>query len=140
MMDTPTVRRSLAPRATLTNGVRVVNFSSPHSFEFEDGTTLRACGPERVLDLPLRRDETIISNHGPWSTIRVGFLPTETVWDELLLLAQDDTVDIILVPRVMLDALRAAGHQIGKCRTGLLKERDLGAFRAKVHYIDRFCA
>lgn len=36
------------PVATLSNGLRVANFSSPHTFEFEDGTVLAACEPDRV--------------------------------------------------------------------------------------------
>ena len=37
-----------APTAILSNGVGVANFSSPHPFNFTDGTVLDRCDSERV--------------------------------------------------------------------------------------------
>ena len=44
------------PRTTLSNGLVVVNFSSPHAFKFEDGSTLEACNTEHSTTLSLKED------------------------------------------------------------------------------------
>lgn len=128
-----------APRATLSTEVDVVNFSSPHPFKFVDGTILAACDPERVKALPLERRYTVLMDHGNRRDVRVVFLPTEAVLEELTALEADETIDIIIVPRIVLDGLGWIGRPAGKARTIMLAERDHGESREKINRIDCFC-
>ena len=41
------------PITVLSNGIRVANFSSPHDFEFEDSSILKACSKERAEKLKI---------------------------------------------------------------------------------------
>ena len=138
-----------APRVTLSNGLTLANFSSPHPFKFMDGSVLPPCSPERVRALPLKRFEeerhdaalqnAARSSGVVWTTVRVAFSTTPAVRASLDALESDLGVDIIIAPRVVLDALRRDGLPIGKVRTVLVADRD-GPGREKLNFIDRFCA
>jgi hypothetical protein len=122
------------PNVTLSNGVRVLNFSSPHSFVFDDGTVLPACEPDHVERgaMDVTEDETPDPALG---TIDVE-LKFELNWDVLDLLSEADTydVDIILVPLPVLTALRGNLGGIGRCRTCRVVDR-----QSKVISSTKFC-
>lgn len=140
----------VAPRVTLSNGLTLANFSSPHAFKFMDGSVLPPCSPERVRALALKRlgveylEAALQDNERAtgvvWTTVFVEFNTTHAVRSALDELQQDRTIDIVIIPRVVLDALRRDGLPIGKARTVLGADRDNGPGREKLNFIDRFCA
>lgn len=143
-----------APRAVLSNRVRVVNFSSPHPFLFEDGTELARCHPDRVSAFKMEVHEiSILAGAGLWHDIYVRHLVTDVIITEMIRLHEDREIDIIIVPRVLLDAmkdwkraieeemkgpLQGGGRVLwtdNKCRTIRQKERK----DPPVNFIDKFC-
>lgn len=141
-----TVTVSVAPVVTLTNGLRVANFSSPHSFNFEDGSILEACTPDRVAAGALERTE----EERPWGffdrddivAVVPKFSLSEQVWNLIVELEQDDKVDIVLIPFPVLEALRNARRENGKSlleevsKVGTICVKDR---QTKTIYINRFC-
>lgn len=123
------------PKVSLSNGLRVANFSSPHAFTFEDGSVLEACAPERAKALMLESVETEVQNPGGWVDISLEWKLSDEVSDALIELEQDDEVDIFLVPFPVMTALKEAGRDVGKARVIRVKDRV-----TKEIHIDRFCA
>lgn len=121
------------PVVTLSTGVRVANFSSPHSFTFTDGRVLAACRPERARELMLESRE-IVHRGAEWNDVELEFLLSPSVGDAVSLLEADSSVDVILVPLPVLQALKYAGRGIGKCRTCRVADR----VTKTIHH-DRFC-
>ena len=94
------------PIIMLSNGLRVANFSSPHPFTFEDGSILPAI-PNSSFDLDCHESE--IDDH----TIMVKFCTTPLVRANLLdwyYVYNEGLVDIVIVPRPLLDALYDENH------------------------------
>ena len=60
------------PITTLTTGLRVGNFSSPHPFRFTDGSELPACSPERANGCMLNSHE-VETDRGLWTDIDLEF-------------------------------------------------------------------
>ena len=111
------------PITTLSNGIRVANFSSPHDFEFEDSSILKACSKERAEKLKIIFNETIetqkINAKGydvktkTWKSgidiknISLDFELSENVLNEMdNIIKLNDLVDIIIIPLPMLTALK----------------------------------
>ena len=143
-MTTTTI--SPSPVITLTNGLRVANFSSPHPFNFEDGNILEACAPDRVKAGALDREEEV-RPWGMWDRDDVvavvpKFSLSDQVWSLLVELENDNTVDIVLIPFPVLEALRNARGEDGipyldkvsKVGTICVKDR-----QTKEIFINRFC-
>lgn len=137
-----------SPVVTLTNGLRVANFSSPHPFKFVDGTTLPACAEARSRALMLdAREQTLKSHatqtnvssngmhvHVPFTDIILRWEMTEAVAEALVALQADQNVDIVLVPLPVMTALKEGGYEVGKARVIRVADRV-----TKEIYIDRFC-
>jgi hypothetical protein len=129
------------PIVQLNNGLRVANFSSHHSFEFEDGSKLGACSPTRTESLKMNREDNAIPcDDTPEHVTEVLFncrmqdFVTDSVMDELQRLEVDDQIDRVIVPRVLLDALKLAGVRFRKPCTGRLVDRV-----DKIHSCTHFC-
>jgi hypothetical protein len=110
-MTTTTIEA--APVVHLSNGLRVVNFSSPHPFNFVDGSVLSACSKERSTALELGRKDSEVAWHNPLQAVKgeilavtPGFLLTDKVEDELTTLEGWWDIDIILVPFPVIQLLR----------------------------------
>jgi hypothetical protein len=103
-----------APSITLTSGLNVVNFSSPHPFNFESGQVLEACSAERSKALSMGSDDVITSTTLPngkvMDVVTKKFTLTDTVRQELDILQDDDNIDVILVPFPTLQCLQASGE------------------------------
>lgn len=84
---------------TLTNGLKVGNFSSPHPFTFVDGTVLDAVYDKESKRLSMKVEE-IQKEH----TVRVLFSLTTEIFDEMDKWLQED-VDVVIIPLPMLQAL-----------------------------------
>lgn len=132
----------VAPVVTLTNGLRVANFSSPHTFNFEDGSILGACRPERALSLKLDPiTEKWPSPCGRWHNVDLSWSMPDDVADEIIAIAEDPEIDIVLVAlpvRLCIRKLRETRHWpaavLQKVRCIRVKDRV-----SKEIFIDRFC-
>lgn len=117
---------------TLSNGVRVMNFSSPHPFIFTDGSVLPPVDADTARALMLDAVE-IEHTNGRWVDVELVFKLNDTV-REAVEAAQASDVDIVLVPLPVLSAVKAAGMPIGKLRVCRVADRV-----AKTICADRFC-
>ena len=144
------------PITVLSNGIRVANFSSPHDFEFEDISILKACSKERAEKLKIIFNETIetqkINAKGydvktkTWKSgidiknISLDFELSENVLNEMdNIIKLNDLVDIIIIPLPMLTALKKIYNhpkaiEITKYRVIKMKSRT-----EKLVKIDEWC-
>lgn len=122
------------PIVTLSNGVRVANFSSPHSFTFVDGTVLPACSRERAERLMLGALEHEEPGIKGTTDIVLEWTMSMAVENELVYLEGHRDIDIILVPLPVMTVLKEMGLNTGKCRVIRTADRV-----AKTIHIDRFC-
>lgn len=125
------------PKVTLSNGLRLANLSSPHSFTFVDGSTLEACSREHTNALPLESVEVEIPNRLGWVDISLEFRMTAAVQAALTELEADASVDIVIVPFPVITALKSAGMPVGKARTCRIPPENRVN---KLARIDAFCA
>jgi len=110
---------------TLSNGLRVGNFSSPHPFEFEDGIVLPAVGPEESEDLKVTFIEKS-SRSRCVTTARVGDIRDAILDIELKFELSDAVkarihrwhtawsngqVQVVLVPLPMLQAMKTTAQE-----------------------------
>jgi len=97
----------------------VANFSSPHTFEFVDGTVLGACSKERALLLEAEKQE-VADRKPAYNLNRQGRQVTD-VWPVFTLgeavleeagrmreLWRDGCLDVALTPLLVMTALKAA--------------------------------
>lgn len=123
---------------TLSNGVRVCNFSSPHSFTFTDGSELPAVPTSVCEQLSLERQEEAVQWPGlpGVMAVRPVFGLTDAVMQRLSELNDSEHVDVVIVPFPVLDAMRQLGvlDKFPKAATCLLADRV-----EKICHIDRFC-
>ena len=94
------------PVITLNNGITIANWSSPHEFKFTTGEVLPACTPERVNAMSIDIDETVVSNK-KWDDIKIKTSIPDVVRDDLKILQDDEDIDIILVPFMVLSAMKS---------------------------------
>jgi hypothetical protein len=135
-----------APVVKLSNRLVVANFSSPHPFNFEDGSVLEACSPDRVAAGALNREEEERSwgfkDRDDIIAVVPKFTLNERIWEMLVELELDETIDIVLVPFPVLEALRNARGENGKplleavTKAGTICVKDR---QTKEIYINRFC-
>lgn len=123
------------PVVTLSTGVRVANFSSPHPFNFDDGSVLPACSAERSASLALATEEVAEKSAcGRWQEIGLRFKMSNAVRGELDELNASEVVDIVLVPFPVMSAIKEIGLPIGKARVVRVADR---VTKAACH--DKFC-
>ena len=121
------------PIITLSNGLKVGNFSSPHSFNFEDDSVLPACSPKRSQAGSLNVSEITLPGIKGTVDIKITFILSKDVV-KMLDEAEEEDVDIVLVPFPVLTAIRKARRDLGKARVIRVKDRQTKEIR-----IDRFC-
>jgi hypothetical protein len=123
------------PQTTLSNGIVVANFSSPHTFNFEDGSVIERCDSDRVKLGSLKATE--VESEGIKGTIDINlkFELSESV-EQLLNEAEKSGVDIYIVPFPVLGAIKEAGRlkEFPKARVIRVKNRE-----TKEIFIDKFC-
>lgn len=148
-----------SPRIKLSNGLTIANFSSPHPFTFTTGEILPACKPRWVKRMSLSIEETIV-HKGPlnsWnkrlqqriyletndnslnmSNILIVMTVPRAVINALVALDKDSDVDIVLIPFMVMQALRddirVNTFSIKKCRVIRCADRV-----TKEIYPDKFC-
>lgn len=98
------------PIATLTNGVKVMNFNSPHSFEFEDGTILNAVSNDIAKATQLdTQDIELPTIDGITMDVQKKFVMSQACLDHLIQAAQVAEVEdvrIILAPLPVISAVK----------------------------------
>ena len=104
-----------APSLTLSgSGLTVVNFCSPHQFDFDNGDALPPCSTERVKALSLgsadKTEEKTLPSGKRISLVSKVFILTEAILGELKVLEDDVQVDVVLVPFPLLQALQQGGY------------------------------
>ena len=131
---------------TLSNGLTIANFSSPHPFNFITGEVLPACEKKWVKKMSLNIAETNLnsaytmmigkreSNPVQISNIQIKVDIPQMVIDALDKLNKDTNVDIVLVPFMLLQALKDGGWPHKKCRVIRVADRI-----TKEIYPDKFC-
>lgn len=103
-----------APFVTLAgSNLNVVNFSSPHPFDFENGQVLAACSEERSKALSMGSNdvttERVLPNGKTLEVVTKRFVLTDECRDELYRLQNDVNVDVILVPFPTLQCVQELG-------------------------------
>jgi len=89
---------------TLSNGLSVGNFSSPHQFNFVDGTILEPVSSDESRRLSMRVSEKISSNN-KFEDVEISFELGEAVEKEVGKIMSMD-IDVVLIPLPMLLALK----------------------------------
>jgi hypothetical protein len=106
--DNVTLVREI-PVLTLSNNVRVCNFSSPHAFVFEDGRVLPALSADDSRALSMESVEIDVgSKRGSPTFVNIRFKLTEPVNRRIRFitrLMEEGHVDVCIVPRPVLDLL-----------------------------------
>ena len=128
------------PVITLINGLVVANYSSPHTFEFEDGSVLGACNKDRCMITELIPLETIHSRCLTHIDIVLRYNMTWFLEEEFKQILESKPLwDVIITP---LPVMKAWAEQrkrnnilpYGPWRTGRLVDR-----YNKILSISKFC-
>ena len=126
-----------SPTITLSNGLTIANFSSPHPFNFTTGEVLPACDDAWAKEMMLDIDETEyhVNEDGlVWTDVSLKIDVPSNVRIELYELMHSDDIDIILVPHMVLQAMKDHPMRIDKCRVIRCADRV-----TKEIYPDKFC-
>jgi hypothetical protein len=95
----------------LKNGLKVANFSSPHDFEFDDGTILKAVSDEQAQKLKVTFNETESKGPRGITDIELSFGLSTDVYleiNEWQKLYNAGVVDVVIIPLPMLTALKTS--------------------------------
>jgi len=122
---------------TLSNGLTIANFSSPHPFNFITGEVLPACDDDWAKEMMLDINETEyhVNEDGlVWTDVSLKIDVPKNVREELYKLMHNDDIDIILVPHMVLQAMKDYPMITDKCRVIRCADRI-----TKEIYPDKFC-
>ena len=100
-----------SPTVTLSNGLTVANFSSPHPFNFTTGEVLPACDSEWANEMKLDIEEIEYGmpksfQVSVWTDVELNISIPPNVAEALHDLNHDDDIDIVLVPFMVLQAMK----------------------------------
>jgi hypothetical protein len=126
-------------KVTLSNGLVVANFSSSHSFEFEDGNILAGCSKERCMNLMLNaKDVEVRREVGGISIIDIdlSFEMTHSVMSALISTCMDAEVMVVLVP---LPVMRCIPEDAPECVKNKARVIRVANRVTRAICIDRFC-
>ena len=126
-----------SPTITLSNGLTIANFSSPHPFIFTTGEVLPACEDAWAKEMMLDINETEypVNEDGlMWTDVSLKIDVPKNVRTELYKLMHKNAVDIVLVPHMVLQAMKDHPMITDKCRVIRVADRI-----TKEIYPDKFC-
>lgn len=137
------------PTVTLSNGAVVGNFSSGHSFHFEDGSVLEGCDPERVDGLRMSAKDIEVQSrlHPALIDVRKVFdleidsngVVQDEDFRDALAAAEGGDAHVVIVPFPLLQQLAKTGFASGcKFRTIFSVERAKDG-KPPVISASRFC-
>jgi hypothetical protein len=92
----------------LKNWLRVANFSSLHTFTFEDGTNVPSSTAEKAIALAALKKDTIVAAHEKFRTYTTAIELTENIEKEIAYRMhrwQEKEIDIVLVPSIVIEGL-----------------------------------
>lgn len=126
---------------TLSNGLRIANFSSPHPFTFTDGTVIPKVNDDLSRKLMLKCEERIIEKGIVKNVILTWKLSTEVLHElyEWQCIWEKGLIDYILVPLPVMSALKEEGwnsHAIMDTPFRVIRIADR---ITKTIHIDKFC-
>ena len=131
------------PSIKLNSGIKIVNYSSPHTYKFHTGEELPACSDEVAQDTKLEAHHDKDKNDKGWYDITIFYTLSEMQKKELPMLAEFNEIDIILVPFPVLNCIRFDGNYLSnkKWSTAFNKIRvcKLDDRITKVIRSDEFC-
>lgn len=110
------------PTVTLSNGLVIGNFNSPHPFTFEDGSVLPACSNEVAKATELNSEDTIEFN-GVFYDVTKKFVMSAACKERLMNVMAFSMCDVIIVPLPVLMALKENKFPIWLFRTGFVVDR-----------------
>ena len=108
-----------SPTITLSNGLTIANFSSPHPFNFITGEVLPACDDTWAKEMMLDINETEyhVNEDGlVWTDVSLKIDVPKNVRTELYKLMHNSAIDIVLVPHMVLQAMKDYPMITDKCR------------------------
>ena len=126
-----------SPTITLSNGLTIANFSSPHPFTFTTGEVLPACEDAWAKEMMLDINETEypVNEDGlMWTDVSLKIDVPKNVRTELYKLMHNSAIDIVLVPHMVLQAMKDHPMITDKCRVIRCADRV-----TKEIYPDKFC-
>lgn len=124
---------------TLSNGLRVANFSSPHPFTFTDGSILPAVSDELANKMMLKTIEDELDESG--QTISIIFEMTKEITDHLFewkKLWDKEYVNIILIPLPIMLILKD-NWSIDKIKHSPFRTVRIADRITKTVHINKFC-
>lgn len=140
------------PTVTLSNGIRVGNYSSPHEFDFEDGTVLHACTKGRAERLKVDFKE---SNSHSMVGVRNTYVTNTALYFGLTPELRKDVdkilsewkgkdkygrkYDVLIVPLPMLMAIKSEMPDISIIFDTPFRSIRMVSRTKKVSRIDQFC-
>ena len=115
----------IIPTIQLSNGVIVGNFSSNHKFEFEDGRVLPARNKETSERLSVSIEEKYTENpmNPSLTDVEMSFSLSKEIEDELKDLCEENIHDVIIIPNMMMDAIK---HNLFNAEDGYIIKNDVG--------------
>ena len=121
------------PIIKLYNGLNVMNFSSPHSYVFVTREVLPACSDEVAQKYKLDSDHTL-HDRGVYSDVLIKYNISNEMCDVLVKASEYNGIDIILVPFMVLSAMKDIPMITDKCRVIRVVDRV-----TKVIHSNKFC-
>ena len=94
------------PSIKLDSGIRIVNYSSPHTYKFHTGEELPACSDEVAQDTKLETNHSKVYNDNGWLDVSINYALSELQVEELAKLADFDVIDIILIPYPVMTSIK----------------------------------
>ena len=94
------------PSIKLDSGIRIVNYSSPHTYKFHTGEELPACSDKVAQDTKLKANHGREKTDKGWYDIFINYSLTNMQKKELKTLSAFNEIDIILVPYPVASALK----------------------------------
>ena len=131
------------PLITLSNGLKVVNFSSPHEFKFVDGSVLPACSQERSNTLKLEStylNYTIVIKGVEVESLCFDYRMIRCVLREIERIREECYADVVLVPLSVLKLLHTGPYtHFFLCESPIFRGPVVANEETNELHIDKFC-
>ena len=125
------------PTITLASGLKVANFSSPHPFEFDDGSRLESCEESRSRTTMLKPEEVEVGGDGRFTLIALELRMSPEVHQAIeaaRVQRTEEGIDLVIVPFPVLNAMSDQGMDTNGFVTIRMADRV-----KKINSATRFC-
>jgi hypothetical protein len=99
----------------LNNGIRVINFSSPHQFVFDDGNVLNALNYIQVQEGTANIESEVIHRLRKYEIVSIRANAGNDFWKKIKLhqsLFVENKIDVSIVSEVVLNTLKANNYPV----------------------------